>query len=192
MTLVALWIPSGISQIMLVTLKSDYEGDFFHFRLTSPQSYVFKALYADHNWAGRFRGKGLVKEFVNIKGEQACKSFSVQRRTQVKGRVVLIERGGCKFFLQGHNCQEAGAYACFIFDPAINKDTKDVEMFLTMAAADEDIAESGPVDVPVAYLRRQDALYIQQLIQEDGVTGIQLNLNSSKWSLQEQPTWSLW
>lgn len=188
----AMLASTGLAQMLLITLNSDYNGAFFHFRILSPSSYVFKAMYAEDNWGARFRGVDIIKEFVNIRGEKACKPLSKQQKAKVKGRVFLVERGECTFFIKGQNCQEAGAYACLIFDKDENEDTKDVEMFISMPAADEDIEEAGRVDIPVGYIRRQDGLYIRQLIHEETVTSIQLNLNSSSFSIQDQPTWSLW
>ena len=87
---------------------------------------------------------------------------------EVRGKIVLIDRGSCTFQQKAFNAEQAGAVGVIICNPAND--------ILTMAAVDD--RDDIPVSIPAVLLRERDCTPLKQEITAGGTVEVAFRDNN--------------
>lgn len=119
---------------------------------------------------------------------------------ELKGRIALIERGDCSFFVKSMIAEEVGAKAVIIADyhsSSIEESiTNPADYYYVEMIRDDTIPESKTVNIPVGFLLGKNGKMIRQTLrrlnQPFALINIPVNLTYTSLDKLPQPPWLFW
>lgn len=113
---------------------------------------------------------------------------SLNNAHNVRGNIVLIQRGECSFVTKSLNAERAGAIAAVITDNDPNNDQSFIDMV--------DDNTEREVHIPANFLLGKDGYIITSTLQRLGqpyaVVNIPINVTGANVYSTHQPPWTLW
>lgn len=180
--------------LILFIVRAQIEGlvnDAIFFMIERPHylNYIYQ-INPSYHVGSRFP-LDVIKNIRLVYSEppEACKKLL--NYGEVRGNVVLIERGGCSFLEKVINAEDAGATITLITDSKSGDDT-----FIDMIAD----GTSRKTNIPAAYLPGVSGKRIRNhLLYKNDVLLIQIPLNYTTKSFKDssllqitKPPWELW
>lgn len=121
---------------------------------------------------------------------------------ELNGRVALIQRGECSFFMKAILAEKAGAKAVIIYDdyPSNFEEIRDAPMWLDHLyiemIKDDDVDESIIVNVPAGFLHGKNGRMIlntlNRLQMSFALINIPVNVTYTDINEIHQPPWISW
>ncbi|CAK9807706.1 PRADC1-like protein [Anthophora quadrimaculata] len=121
---------------------------------------------------------------------------------ELKGRIALIERGECSFFIKSIKAEEAGAKAVIIADYHTSSLEESIispiwtDHYYVDMIRDDTISPSKTVNIPAGFLLGKNGKMIRQTLkrlnQPFALINIPVNLTFTSLDKLHQPPWLFW
>ncbi|XP_078052921.1 PRADC1-like protein [Augochlora pura] len=209
LTLLGLKITSGIGEGNLFKFNSrgsfldtSYGTDVFFEIIHPPElEYTYK-LKPAKDFGVPFNASFLEEKIPLVPAEPPQGCQIAKNAKELKGRVALVERGNCSFFIKSMMVEEAGAKAVIIADyylPTIEDSTTNpfwADYYYVEMARDHTIPPSKTVNIPAGFLLGKNGKMIRQTLkrlnQPFALINIPVNLTYTSLDKVHQPPWLLW
>ncbi|XP_066598699.1 PRADC1-like protein [Prorops nasuta] len=138
-------------------------------------------------------------ELVPIIPSNGCEK--IVNAELLKGKVALIERGKCSFFVKSLTAEEAGAKAVIISDYPISseEDTTSpiwLDYYYVEMSHDDTVPSSKSVNIPAGFLLGKNGRMIRETLKKlnrsFALINIPLNFTNLPQAKLHQPPWHLW
>ncbi|XP_076650355.1 PRADC1-like protein isoform X2 [Halictus rubicundus] len=195
LTLLGFKIASGIGE------DTSYVTDVFFEIIHPPElEYTYK-LRPAKDFGVPFNASFLEEKIPLVPAEPPQGCQLAKNAKELKGRVALVERGNCTFFVKSMMVEEAGAKAVIIADylPTIEESTTNplwVDYYYIEMTRDITIPPSKTVNIPAGFLLGKNGKMIRQTLkrlnQPFALINIPVNLTYTSLDKVHQPPWLLW